>query len=59
MKTINIPTDTQLLTLLEQTSKNIQEYGGTLGRYTKPYDTIVVLKLIKKNIVSILKETGN
>jgi hypothetical protein len=59
MKQITIPTDTHLLTLLEKTSKDIQDFGGSLSRYPKPYDTILVLKLMKKQIIKILKETNN
>ena len=59
MKQIKIPTDQSLLDLLDQTSKNIQEYANALSQYGKPYDQIIVLRMIKKNVNSILKETGN
>ena len=59
MKKITIPTNDHALISLIWGVERIKGSSSTLSRYEKPYDQIVVLKALKKDITKVLKETGN
>ena len=58
-KPITIPTDDDVLISLIWVVERVKNDAGTLSRYEKPYDQILVLKQLKKDITKVLKETGN
>ena len=59
MKQITVPTDESALISLIWGVERVKGDASTLSRYEKPYDQILVLKRLKKDITKVLKETGN
>jgi len=58
-KPITVPKDNDALISLTKLVEKVKNSAKTLSKYKKPYDQILVLKLLKKDITKVLKETGN
>ena len=59
MKKINIPTAQHEIDLINNQVASLEARIGILKGYPKPYDRILVLKSIKKDINRTLKATNN
>ncbi len=59
MKSITIPQNKEALSIIKEAIKTLQDSADTSTRHKKPYDQVLILKVVNKAIGKALRSTGN